>query len=85
MNKTELVDFIAKDAKITKADAAKALNSFTKCVQESLAKDEKVAIIGFGTWSVVEKASRMGRNPRTQEAIEIPAHKAVKFKSSFTL
>lgn len=84
MNKSELIDFIAKDAEITKKDAGKAVESFMKAVKgEMKKKDGKVTLVGFGTWSRVHKDARQGRNPRTQEVINIPAKDAVKFKSSF--
>ncbi len=84
MNKSELIDFIAKDAEITKKDAGKAVESFMKAVKtEMKKKDGKVTLVGFGTWSKVHKDARKGRNPRTQEVINIPAKDAVKFKSSF--
>ena len=85
MNKSELIDFIAKDAEITKVDAGKALEALMKCVKKSLKGDDRVTLVGFGTWSVIEKAARTGRNPRTQEVIQIPAKKSVKFKAGFDL
>ncbi|MDR2085028.1 MAG: HU family DNA-binding protein [Bacteroidales bacterium] len=80
MNKSELIDFIAGEAKITKNDATKALNAFMKGVKNAMAKDDKVTLVGFGTWCVVDKAARTGRNPKTQQKISIPAKKVVKFK-----
>ena len=85
MNKSELIDFIAKDAKITKAQAKEAVDSFMNHVAKSLKSQDRVTLVGFGTWSVVKKAARKGRNPKTQELINIPEKNAVKFKSSFDL
>ena len=79
MNKSELINFIASDADITKVDAGKALDAFMKGVLDALDKEERVTLVGFGSWSVLKKAARKGRNPRTQETITIPAKKVVKF------
>ena len=65
MNKTELVDAIAKQANLTKADAAKALEAFLDVVSETLQKKDKVTLIGFGTFETRERAARTGRNPQT--------------------
>jgi DNA-binding protein HU-beta len=81
MNKAELVDKIAKDADITKAQANEALDSFTKCVVTSLKKGDKVTLVGFGTFSVTKRAARVGRNPQTGKEIKIPAKKVAKFKA----
>jgi len=80
MNKTELVAAIAKNTELTKKDAEKALKAFIDVVGEELSKGEKVQLAGFGTFEVVERAAREGINPRTKEAISIPASKAPKFK-----
>ncbi|MDL2227490.1 HU family DNA-binding protein [Odoribacter sp. OttesenSCG-928-L07] len=80
MNKSELIDFMAAEAGITKKDAGKALNALMKGVGKELTKGEKVTLVGFGTWCVVDKAARTGRNPKTQQKITIPAKKVVKFK-----
>ena len=80
MNKTELINAIAEKANLTKAQAKAALDATLNSVSEALLKDDKVAIIGFGTFSVSEKTARTGINPRTKEKIEIPARKVVKFK-----
>ncbi len=85
MNKSELIKFIAEDAQMTQADAAKALNSFMKGVEQSLKKGEKVTLVGFGTWKVVERAARTGINPQTREKIQIKAKKVVKFNSGSNL
>ena len=85
MTKTELVNIIAEKANLTKADAKNALAATLDAIAESLKKDEKVALVGFGTFSVVEKAEREGINPRTKEKIVIPARKVVKFKAGAEL
>jgi len=81
MNKAELVDKIAKDAEITKAQANEALDSFTKSVVTALKKGDKVTLVGFGTFSVTKRTARIGRNPQTGKEIKIPAKKVAKFKA----
>lgn len=85
MNKTELVNAIAEKANLSKVQAKAALDASLEAVAEELAKGEKVALIGFGTYSVVEKAERTGINPATKEKITIPAKKVVKFKAGAEL
>ena len=85
MTKVELVTKIANDAKISKAAAEKALNSFTKNVTDTLKKGEKIPLTGFGTFSVVARKARKGRNPQTGNDITIPATKVVKFKTGKNL
>lgn len=85
MNKTELVNAIANEAKLTKVQAKAALEAAIAAVQGALAKGDKVALIGFGTFGVVEKAARVGVNPATKAKIEIPAKKVVKFKAGAEL
>ncbi|PID94546.1 MAG: DNA-binding protein [Bacteroidetes bacterium] len=80
MNKTELIDAIARDAGLTKVDAGKALDAFVKNVKGALQKEERVALVGFGSWSVSERSERTGRNPQTGKTITIPAKKVVKFR-----
>ena len=81
MNKAELIDKIAKDAGITKAQANEALDSFTNSVVASLKKGDRVTLVGFGTFSVSERSARNGRNPQTGEVIKIKARKVPKFKA----
>ena len=81
MNKAELVAAIAAEAQMPKAQAQKALDATVGAIAEALKKGENVQLIGFGTFSVVEKAARTGINPATKQKIEIPAKKAVKFKA----
>jgi len=86
MTKAELVEKMAKDAKISKAAAAKALNSFTDGVKGALKKkDGKVTLVGFGTFSKVHRKARKGRNPQTGAPIKIKARNAVKFKAGKAL
>ncbi|MDE5656770.1 MAG: HU family DNA-binding protein [Muribaculaceae bacterium] len=85
MNKTELVNAIAEKANLSKVDAKNALDAALNTVAEALAANDKVALIGFGTFSVSEKGERTGLNPRTKEKIVIPARKAVKFKAGAEL
>lgn len=80
MTKAELVSKMAEKAGISKANAEKALKGFMEAVQEALAKGDKIALVGFGTFSVSERAAREGRNPKTGEKITIPSCKVVKFK-----
>ncbi|MCK8059525.1 MULTISPECIES: HU family DNA-binding protein [unclassified Fusibacter] len=86
MNKAELVTSIAEKSGLTKKDAELALNAFMNSVEEALAKDEKVQLVGFGTFDVRERKSRKGRNPRNPEqVIDIPASKAPVFKAGKAL
>ena len=85
MNKSELVDAIAKKAEITKKDTQAILDAFTEVVTKTLKKGDKVAITGFGSWEVRQRAARTGRNPRTKKAIKIPACKVPKFRPGKTL
>jgi DNA-binding protein HU-beta len=81
MNKAELVGSVATKAGLSKADAEKAVNAFTETVIEALQGGDKVSLIGFGAFEVRERAARKGRNPKTQEVIDIPASKAPAFKA----
>lgn len=85
MNKTELINAIAEKANLTKVDAKAALDACLEAVGEALVKNDKVTLIGFGTFSVAEKGARTGINPKTRAKIEIPARKAVKFKAGAEL
>lgn len=80
MNKNELISAIAENAGLTKADAKKALDSFINVTTDTLKNGEKIALIGFGTFDVVERQARVGLNPKTKEKIQIPAKKVIKFK-----
>jgi DNA-binding protein HU-beta len=81
MTKAELVGFIAKEASITKDKAAKALDAYETAVAKELKKSGKLILVGFGSFSVVKRKARVGRNPQTGKAIKIPAKKVVKFKA----
>lgn len=81
MTKADLIEAIAKEAGITKAAADKALDAFVDVVTAALAKGEKVSMIGFGTFSVGERAARTGKNPQTGKEIKIKACKSPKFKA----
>ena len=85
MNKTELVSAIAEKAGLTKVDAKNALDATLDAIYEALAQGDKIALVGFGTFSVAEKGARTGINPATKAKIEIPARKAVKFKAGAEL
>lgn len=85
MNKTELISAIAEKSGLTKADSKKALDAFIETVGEEMKKGGKVALVGFGTYSVTEKSARKGINPRTKAVINIPAKKVVKFKAGAEL
>lgn len=85
MNKSDLINAIAEKSGLTKADSKAALEAAVEAISAALAAGEKVALVGFGTFSVAEKAARTGINPRTKETIEIAAHKAVKFKQGAEL
>jgi DNA-binding protein HU-beta len=85
MNKAELIDAIASEAKITKADANRALDAFMNATTKSLKKGDRVALVGFGTFSVAKRAARNGRNPQTGKPIKIAAKKVAKFKAGAEL
>ncbi len=85
MNKSDLIDAMAKEAKSTKTEAKKALDAFVKVVGKSLKKGEKVVLVGFGTFSVNKRAARTGRNPQTGKPIKIAAKKVAKFKAGAEL
>jgi len=80
MNKSDLINKIADDAKLTKVQAQAALNSFLDASADTLKKGDKVILVGFGTFSVASRAARTGRNPQTGKEISIAAKKVVKFK-----
>lgn len=80
MNKSELVDSMASAAGISKAAAEKSLTGFLDAVTGALAGGDKVTLVGFGTFSVTNRAARQGRNPQTGKAIKIPARTVARFK-----
>jgi len=81
MNKKEMVDALAAKSGMTKTDSKMALDAMLEVIGETLKKGENVALVGFGSFSVVERPERKGVNPATKKAIVIPARKAVKFKA----
>ena len=81
MNKTELVANVAEKAGLTKKDAEKAVNALFSSIEEALVANDKVQMIGFGTFEVKERAARTGRNPQTGAEIAIPASKNPVFKA----
>lgn len=85
MNKTELIDKIAEGAGLTKADAKKALEATTAAIKDALVAGDKVALIGFGKFSVNERPAREGINPATKQKITIAAKKVAKFKAGADL
>jgi DNA-binding protein HU-beta len=85
MNKTELVAAMAEKAGLSKKDAEAALKAFTETVTDELKKGEKIALVGFGTFEVSERAAREGRNPLTGAEMTIAASKAPKFKAGKAL
>ena len=85
MNKTELVAAMAESAALSKKAAEKALKAFIEVVTDELKKDEKVQLVGFGTFEVAQRAAREGRNPLTGEKMQIKASKAPKFKAGKAL
>ena len=80
MNKTDLIEHIAKNADISKATAGRALDALMSGVKSTLKKGGSVTLVGFGTFAVAKRAARTGRNPRTGEAIKIKAAKLPKFR-----
>ena len=85
MNKTELVAAMAEQSGLSKKDAEKALKAFTDVVAEQLKKEDKIQLVGFGTFEVSKRAAREGRNPQSGEVMNIPASKAPKFKEGKAL
>lgn len=81
MNKAELIDAMAEKAGLTKVDAGKALEAMMETTIDTLKKGDKVTLIGFGTFSSMERAARKGRNPKTGKTIKIAAKKVAKFKA----
>ncbi|WP_143256239.1 HU family DNA-binding protein [Priestia aryabhattai] len=80
MNKTELVDAVATKSELTKQDSKKAIDALFETISNTLAQEEKIQLVGFGTFEIRERAERTGRNPQTGEEMTIPASKAPAFK-----
>ncbi len=85
MNKAQLIDAIAGNSGLTKADAKKALDAFLKVTSEALQAGDRVTLVGFGSFGVSQRSARIGRNPQTGKEIQIPAKKVVKFKAGSEL
>lgn len=85
MNKTELINAIAENAGLSKADSKKALEACIGAISDALKSGDKISLIGFGTFGVSERPARTGINPRTKEQITIDAKKIVKFKAGAEL
>lgn len=85
MNKTEFINAVAEKSGLSKVDAKKAVEAFVETVSSELKEGGKVALLGFGSFSVAEKSARKGVNPKTKQPIEIPARKSVKFKADAEL
>ncbi len=81
MNKEELVQEVAKKAKVTQKEAAEIINAFMDTVQKTVAKNKKVTLVGFGTFEARKRAARTGRNPQTGKTINIPAKTAPVFSA----
>ncbi|HOT87931.1 MAG TPA: HU family DNA-binding protein [Bacteroidales bacterium] len=85
MNKAELIDAIAKEAKLSKVDSGRALDATITAISKSLKKGEGVILVGFGSFSIAKRAARTGRNPQTGKPIKIAAKKVAKFKPGAAL
>ncbi len=85
MNKTEFINAVAEKSGLSKVDAKKAVEAFVETVSSELKEGGKVALLGFGSFSVAETSARKGVNPKTKQPIEIPARKSVKFKAGAEL
>ena len=85
MNKTEFINAVAEKSGLSNLDAKKAVEAFVETVSSELKEGGKVALLGFGSFSVAEKSARKGVNPKTKQPIEIPARKSVKFKAGAEL
>jgi len=81
MNKAELIEAIASNSGLTKADSKRALDAFLKATSGALKKGERVALVGFGSFQVAKRAARKAISPRTKKVINIPAKKVVRFKA----
>ena len=85
MNKSELIDAVASAADLSKADAGRAIDATVAAITDALSNGDTLSLVGFGTFSVSERAARTGRNPRTGETIQIAAAKLPKFKAGKAL
>lgn len=85
MNKAELIDAISSETKLSKAEAERALNATVGAIEKSLKKGDRIALVGFGSFTISKRAARTGRNPQTGKEIKIAAKKVVKFKAGTEL
>ena len=85
MNQAELIDAIAADAGLSKADSKRALEGFISATETALKKGDKLSLVGFGSFSISKRAARTGRNPQTGKEIKIAAKNVVKFKAGADL
>jgi len=85
MNKSELIDAIAAESGLTKADSKRAVDGFINVVGSTLKKNDKISLVGFGSFSISKRAARTGRNPQTGKEIKIAAKNVVKFKAGADL
>jgi DNA-binding protein HU-beta len=85
MNKAELIDAIANESGLSKADSKKALDAFVSATSAALKNNDRISLVGFGSFSVSERAARTGRNPQTGKEIQIAAKKVIKFKAGSEL
>ena len=85
MNKAEFINAVSAKSGLSKVDTKKAVEAFVETVSEELKSGGKVALLGFGSFSVTEKSARKGVNPKTKQPIDIPARKSVKFKAGTEL
>ncbi len=85
MNKAEIIGSISEKSGLSKAEAGRALDAFVETVTEELANGERIALVGFGSWTAEQRDARTGRNPRTGESIQIAAKRVVKFKAGASL
>lgn len=81
MNKAELITFVADETGLSKANCERAVNSVFQGIAKAISDGDKASFVGFGTFSVIDRAARSGRNPRTGETIQIPASRQPKFKA----
>ena len=85
MNKTELINAVADKTQLSKKDAEAAITATVEAIAEALTREEKVQLVGFGSFEVKKRAARVGRNPKTKETIEIPASVVPVFKAGKAL
>lgn len=85
VNKQDLINYVAKEAKLTKASAAKSVDSILKAIKQALKKGDEVRLIGFGSWGTRQVSARIVRNPRDGSPVKVPARKRVKFNAGIDL